>query len=388
MAKNHFVAGDIGTSETRICADGNITLRIPNNCVFLEGPTLASFEAGKDNLTSIEAVIEGLEDKPITVLYGEMAARYSANNLRPSPLEAKYKQHINMVSLIVGTALARLEKANTPSDLYLALPPIEVAKARKVLKSSIGGEYRVEFPKLNRAARVKFSEIYCFEESRMAGEAFMEQLAPEYKEGTVLSVDIGAGTTDLALFINGVFHERSAKTYKVGGNTAREFLIDDIAVEYDCELPVADAETVIETGLLKLGNTKASVVTNVNEAKSQFADTLLENITQYFRAVGVPIQTVNAFIVSGGGALAGGGEGARSVVSYVVDALKVICPGIDTIEYKGDARMANIDGLCLTARKADETVTPVAKKVAPVVEPTPVVESTPVAETTEQVEAE
>ena len=50
----------------------------------------------------------------------------------------------------------------------------------------------------------------------MAGEAFMNQLPEEYKQGTVLSVDIGAGTTDLALFIiNGIFYERSAKTIRL-----------------------------------------------------------------------------------------------------------------------------------------------------------------------------
>lgn len=358
MAKNHFVAVDIGTSETRICADGVVTLRIPNNCVFLPEPTPAAFSGGKDLLTSIEAVIEGLDEKPVTVLYGEMARRYPAQNLRPSPLEAKYKQYINKVSIIVGTALARVEKANTPADLYIALPPIEVGKAREFLKESLKGEYRVIFPKLDRAARVVFNDIYCYEESRMAGEAFMAQLPEEYRNGTVLSVDIGAGTTDLALFVNGVFQERSSKTYKVGGNTAREFLIDDIMAEHDYELPVVEAEEVIATGLLKLGNAKVPVVDSINYAKSRFAKTLVESIQQYFRAVEVPIQTVNAFLLSGGGSLTGNGEGARSVASYVVDALKAVCKGTDTVEYAGDARMANLDGLCIQARRNNEEAVP------------------------------
>lgn len=353
MGKN-FIAADIGTSETRISVDGALVLRIPNNCVFIAEPTPETFPAGEGLLGSLEAIIEGLEENPVTVLFGEMAARYSANNQRPTPLEAKHKQYINIVSIIIGAALGKIEKNynnnSTPVDLHIALPPVEVSKARRVLEGSLGGEYRVQFPKMNRTARVKFDNIFCYEESRMAGEAFMGSLPEEYKEGTVLSVDIGAGTTDLALFINGIFYERSAKTYKIGGNTAREFLIDDIASEYDYEMPIGEAEEVISTGLLRLGNSKIGVVDNVNAAKAEFAESLVNSIQQYFRAVNVPIQTVNAFLISGGGSLTSKVEGSRSVASFVVDALKSVCPSIDTVEYKGDARLANLDGLCKMAQ--------------------------------------
>lgn len=372
MGKN-FIAADIGTSETRISVDGALVLRIPNNCVFITEPTPESFPAGEGLLGSLEAVIEGLEENPVAVLFGEMASRYSANNQRPTPLEAKHKQYINIVSIIIGAALGKLERNHnnsTPVDLHIALPPVEVSKARRVLESSLGGEYRVEFPKLKRAARVKFDNIYCYEESRMAGEAFMDQLPEAYKQGTVLSVDIGAGTTDLALFINGIFYERSAKTYKIGGNTAREFLIDDITAEYDYELPIGEAEEVISTGLLRLGNIKVSVVENVNAAKAEFAETLVNSIQQYFRAVNVPIQSVNAFLLSGGGSLSSSIEGSRSVASFVVDALKSVCPSIDTVEYKGDARLANLDGLCKMAQSENsegpvKPVTPSGMKETP-----------------------
>ncbi|GHU92631.1 hypothetical protein FACS1894208_00110 [Clostridia bacterium] len=349
-SKVHFIVADLGTSETRIKADGGESLRVPNNIVFLDEPTSASFPAGEGLLGSLEARIEGLEDAPVTVLLGEMAARYSAAQLRPSPLEAKYKQRVNLVSLIVGAALARIEKGNTPADLYLALPPVEVSKARETLPAVLGGEYRVEFPKLGRAARVKFDHVYCFEESRAAGLAFMEQLGDEYRNGTVLSVDIGAGTTDLALFTGGVFYERSARTYKVGGNTAREYLIEEVAAEYDFELTASDADEVVASGLLKLGNTKISVVSLVNGAKQRFAASLVEQLHQYFRAVAVPVQSVNALLVSGGGSLSSGGSESRSVASYVVDALKNVCPGVDTVEYDKDARLANLDGLCEIAK--------------------------------------
>ncbi len=168
MGKN-FIVADIGTSETRISVDGALVLRIPNNCVFITEPTPESFPAGEGLLGSLEAVIEGLEENPVTVLFGEMATRYSANNQRPTPLEAKHKQYINIVPIIIGAALGKLERNynnSTPVDLHIELPPVEVSKARRVLESSLRGEYRVEFPKLKRATRVKFDNIYCYVESR------------------------------------------------------------------------------------------------------------------------------------------------------------------------------------------------------------------------------
>jgi hypothetical protein len=298
-----------------------------------------------------------------------MASRYSATQFRPSPLEAKYKQKINHISILVGAALTRLERGSTPAELFIALPPVEVAAAREALSTTLGGDYRIEFPKLNRAARVKFSGIHCFEESRMAGVAFMKQLTPDYKAGTVLSVDIGASTTDLALFVDGMFQERSARTYKSGGNTAREYLIDAISAEYDFELTSDAAEKVISTGFLQLGNARISAVRVIRDAKRKLADSLFNQTQQYFRAAGISIQSINAFLVSGGGSLSGGesiGDSSLvlddpesmcnsssdrvTVAQLVTDAFRSVCPEIEVIEYAGDARLANLDGLCDTAR--------------------------------------
>ena len=349
--KKNFVAVDIGTSETRVSVNGVNTLRIPNNFVFLEKPTPATFTAGEGVLGNLEAHIEGLEDEMVYVLLGEMAARYSVTNQHPSPMMAKHKQRINLASIIVGAAVSRFDKGgNKDTELFIALPPIECGRASRSLVEQLVGEYKVTFPKLGRVARVAFTNVHCFEESRMAGVAFMEQLTDEVKQGTVLSVDIGAGTTDLALFQNGQFREYSAKTYKVGGNTAREFLIDLISDEYDFEPKREEADGVIASGVLKMGNSKVSVTHLVNEAKGKFAITLVERIQQYFRDIECPIQTVNAFLVSGGGSMAGGDKKARSTVSFVIDALSKVCPGVNTIAYDGDARLANLNGLCATAK--------------------------------------
>jgi hypothetical protein len=346
-----FVAVDIGTSETRVAVDGGNALRVPNNCVILDAPTDASFPAGEGILGAIEATVEGFGDGTVHLLYGEMASRYAVSNQRPSPLAAKHTQTLNQLAVIVGAALARIEQENNlPSELYIALPPIEVRKARTELQEALSGDYKVTLPKLNRVVRVKFDKVTCMEESRMAGVAFLPQLTPEQIEGSFLSIDIGAGTTDLAIFTGGTFYERSATTYKLGGHTLREYVIDEILSEYEFELSQADAEKVIADGKLKVGARFIDVTKSVNIAKHEFAKKLVERIVQYFKKVDVNIQSISTFAVSGGGSMAGGEE-ARSLVSYVVDELKAVCPDVDVVEYAGDPRLANLDGLNLTAKQ-------------------------------------
>lgn len=349
VGSKEYVVIDIGTSETRVCTESGKALRVPNNCVRLTNATDSTFPGGDSVLDSLEVCIKGYGEEDVHLLYGKMAERYSKTTERPSPLSAKHTQELNHYSIIVGAALARAELGNKASDLYLALPPVEVRKARKKLAGMLGGDYIVELPKLNKSIRVKFTNVYCFEESRMSAEAFMVQLSEDHKSGRVLSVDIGAGTTDLAIYDNGVFLEKSAKSYRIGGNTAREYLIESIASEYDCDLSVSDAEEVMTTGLMKSGNTKVDVVELVNEAKEEFAEELLAKISEYFKAVGIAMQTVNAFLVSGGGALAGTARGMNTTVSYVVSELNKVCAGIDTVEYQGDTRLANLAGLRLQA---------------------------------------
>ena len=129
--------------------------RIPNNCVFITEPTPESFPAGEGLLSSLEAVIEGLEENPVTVLFGEMVP----DILQTTKDQHRWRLGTSSTSTSYPSSLelhsSKIEKNynnSTPVDLHIALPPVEVNKARRVLESSLGGEYRVEFPKLKRAS--------------------------------------------------------------------------------------------------------------------------------------------------------------------------------------------------------------------------------------------
>jgi len=63
--------------------------------------------------------------------------------------------------------------------------------------------------------------------------------------GNVLSLDIGASTTDLTVIQNGRYLERSGRTYRTGGNVVRDYLITAISKEYDFDLNLSDAEKTV-----------------------------------------------------------------------------------------------------------------------------------------------
>ena len=78
----------------------------------------------------------------------------------------------------------------------------------------------------------------------------------------------------------------------------------------------------------------------------------------YFRSIGIPIQSIRAIIVSGGGSMHSqyvNEDGEVIVTSepmskYITEAFKEICDGVVVESYGGSPRTANISGLFIRAK--------------------------------------
>ena len=366
-----FVAVDIGASSTRYVSSTGKVHTIPNNMVFIEigkEVDMKPYDSNIENALEVEIHKNGESEYfPCKVMVGQMAERYSSNNDRPSVMQNKHKQRINYVSIILATALSRV-KNNTAEDieLFLALPPIECKKAKDVVKEKIVGEYIVKIPKFNGGMEVKVNikDVTCCEESFMAilsyffdMEGKQREYARKYLTGNILSLDIGASTTDLSIVKNGRYLDMSGQTYKIGGNIARDFLIDSVRAEYGFDLPIHDAEIVMAEGRLQMGNTFVDVSKLVEEAKMHYAKSVTNQMQGYFRQVDIPIQSIRAIIVSGGGSMQSQYIDSEEVVitskrmsDYITESLKEICPGVEVESYGDCPRTANISGLFLRAK--------------------------------------
>jgi hypothetical protein len=368
----NFVAVDIGASSTRFVSNNGKIRVLPNNMVFLEPNIFVDLEPYDNSVESALEVVITKEGDPensnIKALIGQLAERFASNNVRPSVLVNKYSQKINYISVITAVALSKIEEGlEGPIYLYLALPPIEVRTAKDAVKQKFTGKYRVEFPKFRGGIKVEFeiADVSCYEESFMALLSYffdlngtLKEKAKKYLTGNILSLDIGASTTDLAILKNGRYLDKSGQTYKIGGNIARDYLRDLIRAQYGFDLPAEDAEVTMAEGRLQLGNTYVDIRDLVTEAKMNFAQAVVEQMQSYFRQVNIPIQTIRAIVVSGGGSMQSqyineNGEIIKTsepMSYYITQSLKDVCPGVEVEPYGDEPRMANIRGLLIRAK--------------------------------------
>lgn len=363
-----FVALDLGASSTRYVSNNGKVGILPNNMVFLPMEARVDLEPYNDEIEgALDVTIEcdkESEHFPVRVLIGSMAERYSPTNVRPSVLMNKYMQQINYVSAVVASAVSKIK--NNLGDnllLYLALPPIEVSIGKDKVKESLIGKYKVTFNKLNKTVEFNIVDVTCFEESFMAILSYffdvngkLREQAKKYSTGNILSLDIGASTTDLVVVSDMKYIERSGQTYKTGGNVAREFLRDDLRALYGYDVPEELADMAMAEGRIQMGNRYEDISKYVEAAKQKFAAQVVEQMQSYFRKVNIPIQSIRAIIVSGGGSMRSEyvDESGNVVITsepmsyYITKELNKVCPGVE-VESHIDARLANIYGLFIRA---------------------------------------
>lgn len=365
----NFVAADLGASSTRYTSnDGKIDV-LPNNMVILSKDAEVDLEPySKDIESALDVTIEcdnNSEHFPVRVLVGQMADRYSPTNIKPSTMSNKHVQQINYISTILAVAISKYKYGLDDNlQLYLALPPVEVKTAKQVVKDNLVGNYIVTFNKMDNL-EVKFTidDVSMYEESFMALLSYFFEMngsvkdkAKQYATGNLLSLDIGASTTDLAVVQNMRYVEKSGQTYKTGGNIARDFLIDSIRAEYGFDTPIEMAELAMAEGRIQMGNTYQDCSEAVNSAKKALAEQIVGQIQEYFRKVNIPIQTIRAIIVSGGGSMEGqyiDGTGnvvktSRPTSDFITEELNKVCAGV-CVEQADNPRLANISGLFIRA---------------------------------------
>lgn len=368
-----FVCIDLGASGSRYMGESAQISVLPNNMVELDAKETSLINPDANDIEScLEVKIEKIsgekcEHFPANVLIGDMAEKSNGIQIRPSMLERKFAQRINYISLITVAAITKLKYGiEDDLDVYMTVPPLEINKAREVFGKLLPGKYKVKLPKYMDGTEVDvtIASVKVYEESFMALTSWFFDLngqprpeAVPYLNGTVMSEDIGASTSDVAIVENGRYLNKSGRTYTTGGNEALDYLIERVEEKYAISLNFADAETTMKEGRLKQGNTYIDISDDVAEAKKRLASKLNTYMPGYFRQINKDISTVNAVVVSGGGSMQSQYinekneviKSSEPISAFISNEIHRLSPGTVVIPYGDDARFANVKGLFIRA---------------------------------------
>ena len=363
-----FVGIDLGAFDTRYVSNAGRIGRLPNNVVFISEDTKVDLEPYSNEIEeALDVTIEidrSSQFFPVRVLMGSLANRFSTTNIRPSVIANKSVQKVNYVSAVVSIAVAKFkENLGNKIFAYVALPPIEVRIAKEKVKDNLVGNYTVTFNKLGTTIEFEIVDVVCYEESFLAVLSYffdeygrLREAAKKYSRGNVLSLDIGASSTDLVVVQDMRYIEKSGQTYKTGGNVAREFLIDDLRALYGYDVPHELADRAMIEGRIQVGDTYEDISEYVVSAKQRFAAQVVEQMQGYFRKINIPLQSIRAIIVSGGGSMRSQYmDGDKVVITsepmsyYITKELNTICKGISVEPHILEPRLANINGMFVRA---------------------------------------
>jgi len=394
----NFVAADLGASGTRYVSDSGKIQILPNNMVIMQNCNVSQLESNVEDIESnLEITIkkEGeSEFFPVTVLAGKMADRFSSTHSVPQVGLAKYTQKINYISAVMSVAVSKLKFGLDDDIIYLLdVPPSEINDSKRVFKENLVGKYEVIFHKYMGSTTVKFNivDVYTYEESVMATASFLFNMNGVPREdnkkflvGRLLSLDIGASTTDLVVTENGKYQDRTGITFRVGGNIARSKFIQSVQTKFNIKLSLSDAEKALTEGRIKYGSKYMDVGDLVEEAKQHLARKLVDEVALYLQDNEMPLSSFDGIVVSGGGSMEGqyvDTDGqiiktSRPLSDFIIEPLKVYCSDIAVVHYGEDARLANIKGLYIRAKllmnklaaaNANNTVAPAQPVVQQVV---------------------
>lgn len=325
---------------------------------------------------------------------------YSNEYLRPTSTQAKLEQEVSMVTLqaainkaaciVLESGLVDLNYARLSFSLTVLLPPIEEHAGLQALKENLNklttvhleipfnmqiqvglgvstkpegvcgffsaffkvvGLEPVQTLETNKELDLKKGDYYIYEYKNVSIEFRDENT--KFVDQDVLVIDIGAGTSDLALARAMEIIEDSRDTQPYGGNVVETQLINTVKKNFNLRMTKQGAAYAVQTGLAKEGTGYHIVDDLVKEAKDNYAKRFLLSLQEYFEANMIEPRRLGGVLVVGGGGLPTLRQNSDGVleevvepmVKYILDHLSKLAPKIIEVDTTGlDLRQMNLEG--------------------------------------------
>lgn len=175
-----------------------------------------------------------------------------------------------------------------------------------------------------------------------------------FMKGLVLVVDIGAGTTDLAIMQDGILRSDSRMTiYEAGNHILSVFMrnakSNPIIRKRLSGRPIKNISAVMTEAMIREGaGIEEDCRDALNAAKDDLASTLANSIASYCQGLNV-VQDIKGILVVGGANTAATRDGevvSPALETLLVPRIKNFAPGAELLPIGNrDPRYLNLDGL-------------------------------------------
>lgn len=360
---------DLGNSETRVILQhgGNVERFTLSNRF---SPVGSKSISGEYN--NAESTVFSVDN----LVYGNgmlIAREYKGREDRPSAIGRKTSQLIteltmNLVlircSLLLATKLGvDVNTLQLTYDIGVLLPPLEhevlECRGKMVDKVKVIKKLSAIIPqKIDLAVSFGTVDVYAEGVSAFFGAFFelnngtlgVNANNAKFAEGYTLILDIGAGTSDLALLENTEIINDSKETLNKGGNTVEAKLEKSLKMDYG--YTPENLTAVVESGKLRDSSIEHDVTTLVNQAKDDVAQQLNLDIKRYLEKQAINMRNIRGLLVCGGGSLSSVDTLGKVLITSLADRilikLKEFAPNIELFDLSNkDVRWLNLEGVML-----------------------------------------
>ena len=257
-------------------------------------------------------------------------------------------------------------------DVYCLVPPDEHAYNKKAMTDLIkdidevielvpnGDEEtyrRCEYPILCNSIFIAPEGITAFFGARVNIDGYKVTPNPDvekYMKGYCLIIDIGAGTTDLAIMQDGMLKADSRQSIPDAGNHIISALQRNIksipSLRGRLHMGIKNVESVMKYARISEadGLIEADCIPQLNDAKEEVARELANTIRNYANGNSVMSMVKGIFVVGGANTAAVRDNTVVSpaLAEFLVPKIMVFADLAELVEIKGrDPRYLNLDGL-------------------------------------------
>ncbi len=326
--KEFWEAMDLGRSGVRMLGKLDNVYRVfSSDFIEIAVDTPTRFDGDVyDDFIIKEATRASIKGK--RYVKGKSMSDYHAVTKRADNTDLKTNQDNNYVNFVYAIATNILKKgfstATTKIRCGLCIPSAEYfSESAKEMKDQMIGTYRVDFPMLNNKSvvfKIEGDKLGIMPEGVVALVPLMKtKNKSKVASNIVIVIDVGHGSTDITIAVNGKPLGNSSRSYNIGGYTI-ETNVARFLEEKGYGASRGNIQSALKYGWIKQGLTLVDVSKYVVKAKLMFAELLAEKAKEVVGSSGLTVNEVGYFYFVGRSFLASKYTGEK----YDTKDLKVL----------------------------------------------------------------